>query len=120
MDVTPCPPVSGFDQQIDSARTLADATIGRLPGINSTIQKAVRDNTEASSILQDVSTDYNDALRNNNQLEILVDRLEVTSCSRHIHHASLRLNSGADTILSSREPPTLCWAILLCRRMAPP
>lgn len=81
MTVSCCFP-SGFDQQIDDGRALADAAIGRLPGVNATIQKAVRDNAKASSILKDVSGTYEDALGTVTQLENLVDTVEVTRSHR--------------------------------------
>lgn len=105
---------SGFDQQIDRGQALADAAIDRLPGVNATIQKAVRDNGKASSIFQEVSAAYKGALGTVSQLDSLVDSLEVTSSHRHVHQAPPRLNLGADTILSSREPLDLCWPTRLC------
>lgn len=113
-----CHPSSGFDQQIDHGRTLADiAAIVRLPEVNATIQKAVQDNTKANSIFQDVSATYDDALGTVSQLESLVDNLEVTDlfCGhRHVHQMPPRLNFGADAILTYRELLDLCWPTLLC------
>ncbi|XP_035526875.1 laminin subunit gamma-2 [Morone saxatilis] len=68
----------GFDQQIDDSRALADAAIKRLPGINATIQQAVRNNDDTLTYLEDVSGDYNSALGTINVLENLVNSLEGT------------------------------------------
>lgn len=68
-----------FDQQIEGSRTLADTAIMQLPGINATIQQAVRDNTRTGSILRDVSGDYDDTAGTIDQLNKLVNSLEVTS-----------------------------------------
>lgn len=112
--VSSCFSPSGFDQQIDRGQALAETAIGRLPGVNRTIQKAVRDNAKASSILKDVSATYDDALGTVSQLENLVDSLEVTSSHQHVHQTPPLVNSGADAVLSSREPLDLCWPTLLC------
>lgn len=82
-----CRSSSGFDQQIDDGRALADAAISRLPGVNATIQKAVRDNAKASSIFQDVSATYNDALGTVTELENLIDGLEVRRSIRNDHQS---------------------------------
>uniref|UniRef100_A0AAQ5XJP8 Laminin, gamma 2 n=1 Tax=Amphiprion ocellaris TaxID=80972 RepID=A0AAQ5XJP8_AMPOC len=73
----------GFDRQIDSSKALADAAISRLPGINGTIQQAVRNNAETLSTLGDVSKDYNGALGAINMLDTLVKNLEVKHCCKH-------------------------------------
>lgn len=79
-----CSPL-GFDQQIDDGQIRADAAISRLPKVNTTIQKAMRDNAKASSIFQDVSANYNDALGTVTELENLIDNLEVrkSHCDDH-------------------------------------
>lgn len=105
---------SGFDQQIDDGRALANAAISRLPRVNATIQKAVRDNGKASSIFQDVSANYNDALGTVTELENLIDNLEVRRSHPDDHLAPQELNLGADIILSSREPLNPCLVTLLC------
>lgn len=112
--VSSCFLPSGFDQQIDRGQALADAAISRLPGVNRTIQKAVRDNAKASSTFKDVSATYNDAMGTVSQLESLVDSMEVTSSHQHVHQAPPLVNSGADAILFSREPLDLCLPTLLC------
>lgn len=110
-----CLSPSGFDQQINDGKALADAAIGRLPGVNATIKQAVKDNAKASSIFQDVSTSYNDALGTVTQLENLVDNLEVRmSHLRSNHQAPPLLNLDAHDILSSRDPLNLCWVTLHC------
>ncbi|XP_074505941.1 laminin subunit gamma-2 [Sebastes fasciatus] len=68
----------GFDQQIDDSKVLADAAIKRLPGINATIQQAVRNNRETISNLGDMSEDYSKALGTIGPLETLVNSLEGT------------------------------------------
>ncbi|XP_040911632.1 laminin subunit gamma-2 [Toxotes jaculatrix] len=68
--------LKGFDQQIDGSRALADAAIGRLPGINATIQQAVSNNDETLSVLGDVSEDYHSTLGSISELEDLVSSLE--------------------------------------------
>lgn len=68
--------LKGFDQQIDSSRALADSAIKRLPGINATIQQAVRNNGETLSILGDAANGYNIALGTINMLENQVNDLE--------------------------------------------
>lgn len=78
-----CLSPSGFDQQIDDGRALADAAIGRLPGVNATIKQAVQDNAKGSSIFRDVSATYDDALGTVTQLETLVDNLEVRRSHRY-------------------------------------
>lgn len=82
--------LNGFDQQIDRGQALADAAIDRLPGVNATIQKAVRDNSKASSIFQEVSAAYEGALGTVSQLGSLVDSLEGTSGSLLAHPALLK------------------------------
>lgn len=68
---------SGFDQQIDDSRALADDATERLPVINATIQQAVQNNSETLSVLEDVSNDYDSALGTINQLEDVVNSLQV-------------------------------------------
>lgn len=68
---------SGFDQQIDDNKALADAAVKRLPGINATVQEAVSSNAETQSVLEAVSEDYNDALESMDTLENLANSLEV-------------------------------------------
>ncbi|XP_070830602.1 laminin subunit gamma-2 [Chaetodon trifascialis] len=70
--------LKGFDQQIDGSRALADAAIKRLPGINGTIQQAVKNNAETLSLLRDVSNDYDNALGTISMLENMVNSLEGT------------------------------------------
>ncbi|XP_035489050.2 laminin subunit gamma-2 [Scophthalmus maximus] len=68
----------GFDEQIDGGRALADAAIGRLPGINATIRQAVSNNGKTLSVLGEVSDDYNSALGSVGVLQGLVRSLEGT------------------------------------------
>ncbi|XP_041659922.1 laminin subunit gamma-2 [Cheilinus undulatus] len=79
----------GFDQQIDSNKAQANAAIKRLPGINGTIQGAVRNNLETLSALGDVTKSYNDALGTINVLENLVNGLEGTIGSLPPHSGLL-------------------------------
>ncbi|XP_054870473.1 laminin subunit gamma-2 [Amphiprion ocellaris] len=89
----------GFDRQIDSSKALADAAISRLPGINGTIQQAVRNNAETLSTLGDVSKDYNGALGAINMLDTLVKNLEGATGSLPPHadlaKRATKLNGGA-------------------------
>uniref|UniRef100_A0A3P8S9W4 Laminin subunit gamma 2 n=1 Tax=Amphiprion percula TaxID=161767 RepID=A0A3P8S9W4_AMPPE len=91
----------GFDRQIDGSKALADAAISRLPGINGTIQQAVRNNAETLSTLGNVSKDYNGALGAINMLDTLVNNLEVKHSTGSLPpHADLakratKLNGGA-------------------------
>lgn len=73
------PSSAGFDQQIEGSRSLADTAIRQLPGINATIQQAVRDNAKTGSILRDVSGDYKETVGAIDQLKKLVNSLEVTT-----------------------------------------
>lgn len=68
----------GFDQQIDNGKALADAAISRLPGINGTIQQAVKSNDKTQSLFGDVSNDYNTALTNIGELDNLVKGIQGT------------------------------------------
>ncbi|XP_008273912.1 laminin subunit gamma-2 [Stegastes partitus] len=77
--------LKSFDQQIDGSKSLADAAISRLPGINNTIQQAVRNNAETLSALGDVSKDYDSALGAINVLSNLVNNLELTTGSLPSH-----------------------------------
>uniref|UniRef100_A0A3B4ZY12 Laminin subunit gamma 2 n=1 Tax=Stegastes partitus TaxID=144197 RepID=A0A3B4ZY12_9TELE len=83
----PNPALLCFDQQIDGSKSLADAAISRLPGINNTIQQAVRNNAETLSALGDVSKDYDSALGAINVLSNLVNNLEV----RHWQRETVRV-----------------------------
>ncbi|KAF7653122.1 hypothetical protein LDENG_00087160 [Lucifuga dentata] len=73
--------LTGFDQQMEDSRTLANAAIKRLPAINDTIQQAVRDNAETQSVLDNMTGDYNHTLGTVNLLENLVTGLQGTSGS---------------------------------------
>ncbi|XP_074544216.1 laminin subunit gamma-2 [Halichoeres trimaculatus] len=68
--------LKGFDQQIDSSKALADAAIGRLPGISATIGQAVKNNGKTSNILGDVNNGYNSALGTVDKLQDMVNKLE--------------------------------------------
>ncbi|XP_071348331.1 laminin subunit gamma-2 [Trachinotus anak] len=89
----------GFDQQIGRSRADADAAIRRLPGINATIQQAVRNNGQTLSLLEDMYDNYNGALGGINMLEGLVSGLEGTFGSLPSHaglvHEAGKLNKGA-------------------------
>lgn len=73
--------LQGFDQQIDNNKALADAAIRRLPGINGTIQGAVKNNLKTLSALGDITDSYDNALGTVNELENLVNSLEGTIVS---------------------------------------
>ncbi|XP_062259930.1 laminin subunit gamma-2 [Platichthys flesus] len=75
----------GFDQQIDSGRSLADAAIRRLPVIEATIQQAVSNNEETLSVLGDVSDGYNQAVGHVDTLRGLVTSVEGTFGSLPSH-----------------------------------
>uniref|UniRef100_G3NA51 Laminin, gamma 2 n=1 Tax=Gasterosteus aculeatus aculeatus TaxID=481459 RepID=G3NA51_GASAC len=68
----------GFDQQIEDSRSLADTAIKRLPGINATVQQAVRNNADTDAVLRDVSKDFDEALGTISVLGDLVTGLEGT------------------------------------------
>ncbi|KAK2822902.1 hypothetical protein Q5P01_022967 [Channa striata] len=68
----------GFDQQIASSRTLADAAIKRLPGISATIQQAVSNNADTQSVLDGVSDSFSTAKGTISQLDNMVNDLEQT------------------------------------------
>lgn len=69
--------MSGFDQQIEGSKTLADAAIKRLPGINATIQEAVSNNAKTKLVFDDVSENFSNAQGTFAQLENVVNNLEV-------------------------------------------
>ncbi|KAM3604282.1 uncharacterized protein V6R79_008893 [Siganus canaliculatus] len=81
--------LSGFDQQIDSSKALADAAIRRLPRINGTVQNAVRSNGETLSLLGDVSRNYDNALETIGTLEGLVIGMEGTFGTLPPHNSLL-------------------------------
>ncbi|KAL6103705.1 lamc1 [Pungitius sinensis] len=68
----------GFGQQIEDSRALADTAIQRLPGINATVQQAVRNNADTDAVLQDVSKDFDEASGTIGVLKDLVNGLEGT------------------------------------------
>lgn len=89
--------LKGFEEQMNSARALSDAAIGRLPVINSTIQSANRDNAVTSSLIQGVSEGYQQALETVSQLQEAVNRLQVTTISLPDHSGSLDEASKQNT-----------------------
>ncbi|XP_030608704.1 laminin subunit gamma-2 [Archocentrus centrarchus] len=97
----------GFDQQIGNSKNLADAAIKRLPGINATIQEAVRENIATMSILGDVDEDYNSAQESITQLEKLVSGLESELASLPSHGGLLdeatKLNGEAKNLKTAAE-----------------
>lgn len=66
----------GFDEQMDQGKALADAAIGRLPTINSTVQSAKRDNKATEALLDGVSDQLKQAEQTHDQLEKAVDNLQ--------------------------------------------
>ncbi|KAM8849949.1 laminin subunit gamma-2 isoform 2-T2 [Spinachia spinachia] len=70
--------LKGFDQQIEDSKALADTAIQRLPGINATVQQAVRKNADTDAILRDLSKDFDRAHETVGVLEDRVNDLEGT------------------------------------------
>lgn len=68
--------LKGFDEQMDRARALSDAAIGRLPAIEATVKSANRDNTEARDLVGGVSEQLQRAEKSRDQLQNTVDNLE--------------------------------------------
>ncbi|XP_059201303.1 laminin subunit gamma-2 [Centropristis striata] len=68
----------GFDKQIADSKALADAAVGRLPGISATIKEAVKNNAKTASVLGDVSNDFSGAVGTINMAENLWDKLKGT------------------------------------------
>lgn len=67
----------GFDGQINSNKKLADKAIGKLPGIEAIIQKAIADNTKTQDILDAMAVPYKDAQDTIDALKTSATQLEV-------------------------------------------
>lgn len=73
--------LKGFEDQLDKARSDADAAIGRLPIINSTVQSANKDNTATLGLLDGVSEGYDQTLATVGQLKDAVDTVQASASS---------------------------------------
>ncbi|XP_051554697.1 laminin subunit gamma-2-like [Myxocyprinus asiaticus] len=73
--------LKGFDDQVNSNKDLADDAIRKLPAINTTIQKAIADNTKTQDILDAMSGHYRDAQGTIDDLTNTATKLEGMSGS---------------------------------------
>lgn len=67
--------LKGFDEQLDKAKALSDAAVGRLPYINATVQSAKGDNAAARGLVSGVSEQLERAEETRDQLQDAVDNL---------------------------------------------
>ncbi|KAJ0059248.1 hypothetical protein NL108_011282 [Boleophthalmus pectinirostris] len=68
--------LKGFEQQMERAKALSDAAIGRLPAINATVQSAKRDNDATLNLIDRVHGQLNDAGLGRDQLKSAVDKIQ--------------------------------------------
>lgn len=68
---------TGFDDQINNNKKLADEAIKKLPGIEATIQKATADNTKTQDILDAMAVPYKEAQDMIDALKSNAAQLEV-------------------------------------------
>ncbi|CAL1580634.1 unnamed protein product [Knipowitschia caucasica] len=70
--------LKGFEQQMDGAKSLADAAIARLPAIQATVKSAQKDNTNAQGLVEAVREQLDQAGQGRDQLKAAVDKLEAS------------------------------------------
>ncbi|XP_055084617.1 laminin subunit gamma-2 [Periophthalmus magnuspinnatus] len=96
--------LKGFEQQMDQAKALSDAAIGRLPAIDATVQSAKRDNVATLALMDGVSDQLNLAGETRDQLKDAMDRVQniwssVPPTSGLLDKASL-LRTQAEQLLA--------------------